>query len=155
MRRAIVVISIAAILALAIGGSIASAGRGTVTLDTSQSSYCSGDTVRFTLANDTDSSFWMNCAPPWSVRSVSPDSLVFPLYVYWLYWSMAPDSSIVYTWDQKDYHGNQVPQGNYYVRVRGTLGMQGQSVTVVDTFSVTGASDAAPTSWGSLKAGWK
>jgi hypothetical protein len=155
MRSVLAVCSIVVIVALAIAGSVASSGRGSVTLQTSASSYCSGDTVSFTLANDTDSSLWLIYAPPWSVHSVSPDSLIVPLYVYWLYWSVGPDSSITYTWNQKDYHGNQVPQGSYYVKVSGSLGQQGQAVTVVDTFSVTGASGAVPTSWGGLKAGWK
>jgi len=125
-----------------------------ISLDTSQSCYASGDTVSFTLANDSDSVLWVSHIPVWSIRDVSADSLVYPLFVFWGYVSLDTSESAVYQWDQRDYHGTQVPAGTYLVKVGGTLGMLGPAVTVADTFDIGGASATIPDSWGNLKSRW-
>jgi hypothetical protein len=155
VRVSIPVLALLTVAALALASAVVSSGRSDITLQTSAASYCSGDTVRFTLANDSDSSFWMNSTPSWRIRSVSPDTLIFPYYVFWLMWSLGPDSSLTFEWDQKDYHGNQVPQGSYYVTVSGSLGMTGPAASAADTFNITGASATDRVSWSGLKAGWK
>ena len=126
-----------------------------VTLNTSQTCYASGDTVAFTLANNSDSVLWMNRMPVWSIRDVSADSLIYPLYVYWVYVSLDTNESATYQWDQCDYHGNQVAAGTYLVKVSGTLGLAGPGVTVADTFDIGGASPVESETWGRLKSLWR
>jgi hypothetical protein len=125
-----------------------------ITLNTSRACYASGDTVAFTLTNNSDSVFWVSHLPVWSIRDVAADSLVYPLFVYWVFVSLDTNQSATYQWNQRDYHGTQVPAGTYLVRVSGTLGKLGQAVTVADTFDIGGASQTVPDSWGSVKSRW-
>jgi len=155
MRSATGLVAVVMIAAVAVAGSVVSSSRDEVTLRTSAASYCTGDTVFFTLANASDSSFWMSAEPPWSVWHDAADTLIYPLYVLWLMHSLDPDSSVTYFWDQRDYHGTQAPTGTYCVKITGTLGMGGSGVTAADTFSISGATPSNRASWGSLKAGWK
>ena len=155
MRFAIGLVAVVMIVTLARAASVVSSSRDEVTLQTSSASYCPGDTVFFTLANASDSSFWMTADPPWSVWDDAADTLMFPLYAVWLMHSLGPDSSVTYRWDQRDFHGTQAPTGAYYVKITGSLGMGGPGVTVADTFGITGATLSNHASWGSLKAEWK
>ncbi|HVP57672.1 MAG TPA: hypothetical protein VMU02_06205, partial [bacterium] len=81
--------------------------------------------------------------------------LIYPYFVFWVYVSLDTSQSQAFYWDQKDYHGNQVANGTYVVKVSGTLGMYGPAVTVADTFDIGTTSALQPATWGSLKSGWK
>ncbi len=145
----------AAVCCLLLAGTAAISSRSDLTIETDATSYCSGDTVCFTITNNSDSTVWINNLPGWSVWDASADTLILPLYVFWAMWSIDPDSSEIDCWTQIDYHLNQVPQGQYYVKITGTLGNGGGSVTAADTFNITGASPVAEESWSRFKTNWR
>ncbi len=138
-----------------LAGTAAISSRSDLTIETDAATYCSGDTVWFTITNHSDSVVWINNLPGWSVWEASTDTLIFPLNVLWAMWTIDPDSSVLDCWPQIDYHFNQVPQGKYYVKITGTLGNGGGSVTAADTFNITGASSVSPKSWSEAKSRWR
>jgi hypothetical protein len=149
----------AAILAVALvlAGLGAAFAQGTVTLEASSDCYAVGDTVRFTLTNNTDSTIYMPYSPVWSVWDASADTLVYPYLVFWVTVPLGPDSSETYLWPQFDYHLNQVSQGPYWVEVTYSpqLVPWNPNSTVIDSFYVGGASATEPGTWGSIKSMYK
>ena len=145
----------AAIVAVAVVliGFQAASGQGTVTLEASSDCYAVGDTVRFTLTNNTDSTIQMPHSPVWSVWDASGDTLVYPALVFWVTVPLGPDSSETYQWPQIDYHLNQVSQGPYWVEVTYSpqLVHWNPNFTVTDSFYVGGASATEQSTWGSIK----
>ena len=144
-----------AVVCLLLAGTAAVSSRSDLTIETDAATYCSGDTVCFTITNNSDSTLWISNMPGWSVWEAAADTLIFPLYVLWAMWSIDPDSSVMDCWPQIDYHLNQVPQGKYYVTIDGVLGNGGPSASAVDTFTITGASSVSPTSWSEAKSRWR
>ncbi len=127
--------------------------QGTVTLEASSDCYAVGDTVRFTLTNNRDSTIYMPHSPVWSVWDASGDTLVYPASVWWVIVPLGPDSSETYKWPQIDYHFNQVGEGPYWVEVTYSPRMVpwNPNFTVTDSFYVGGASTTEPGTWGSIK----
>lgn len=140
-------------VAIVLIGFQAASGQGTVTLEASSDCYAVGDTVRFTLTNNRDSTIYMPCSPVWSVWDASADTLVYPALVLWVIVPLGPDSSETYQWPQIDYHFNQVSQGSYWVEVTYSPQMVpwNPNFTVTDSFYVGGASATELSTWGSIK----
>lgn len=154
MKRSAQVLALVVLAFFLLVGAAFAPTSNEITLNTSKTCYASGDTVAFTLTNASDSVLWMPHLPVWSIHDVSADSLVYPLFVYWMYVSLDTSASATYKWDQRDYHGTQVSAGSYLVEVGGTLGMLGPGVSVADTFDIGGASGAVPETWGRVKSFW-
>ena len=145
-----------AVCCLLLAGTAATSSRSDMTIETDAASYCSGDTVCFTITNNSDSLLWISNLPGWTVWDASADTLIYPLYVLWVMWSIDSDSSATGCWPQIDYHLNQVPAGQYYVKTDGVLGTGGPGVSAADTFSITtGASPAEEESWSTIKSFWR
>ena len=142
---------VGAVACFLLAGTAAISSRGDVTLETDAETYCTGDSVWFTITNNSDSVLWINNLPGWSVWDASVDTLILPLNVLWVMWSLDPDSSSLECWPQFDYHMNQVPQGKYYIKVNGVLGNGGPSVSDADTVNITGASPVSSKSWSQAK----
>jgi hypothetical protein len=149
-RRALIAVAV-----VLLGSVAALPFRQEVTLQTSAGCYAVGDSVRFTLSNGLDSTIYFTHLPVWSIWDDAADTLVFPLFVFWVITGLGPDSSATYAWDQRDYGGNQVAAGTYRVEVDYNLGQPGTGATVADTFLIGGQSPTQLTSWGAIKSMWR
>jgi hypothetical protein len=125
-----------------------------LSLATSAVCYAIGDTVAFTLTNNSDSVFGVPYCPPWSIGDAAAESLIYPSKVFQVLYYLGPHRSETYYWNQKDYHANQVTAGTYAVMVIGTLGELGPVVSAADTFDIGCAATVSHT-WGRIKTNWK
>lgn len=128
---------------------------GEVTLEVAEEYYDMGDTVYFTITNETGLEVLFPHKPIYEIRD-STGYEVYPqihqtVFVFW-----DPGHSETYGWGQEYPGGAQVPEGMYYTTASWDYapGPLAYLFEVADTFYITDMSSVeppAPSSWGRIK----
>jgi hypothetical protein len=145
-----------AVSILALGPSLAIAQF--VTLVPTAEIYAPGETVRWTITNNTDFELVSGSEPPYDIYRLSDGEWVTGHYLP-MEWHILPSESRPTTWDQRDINGELVAPGSYFARVSLANGPHPPHFTVLDTFIIgipTSAPDGPPeqeqaSGWGKIK----
>jgi hypothetical protein len=123
-----------------------------ITLSLSQPSYEVGDTVSFTLANQTEWVIQLPAWPPWRITDSLGVTLA-PCGVVPIIVEFHPGRSDYWEWNQLTcWDGPQVPQGRYRLSVDyWSECCPGENFSVEAWFTI-GMVPVEPTTWGRVKA---
>lgn len=116
------------------------AGAQDVTLATSSPCYAPGETVSFSLTNSRDAAIYMSHSPVWDLFETATGSYVAPSPIFHTVVSFDGHRSATYTWNQRNYEGIAVGEGEYRVEVAySVLFNPWVSTTIATTFEISGS----------------